>query len=111
MLENETPTAGFDVLNTGHGHLEITWNPEDAADLERARKTIADMMKKGYLFFLEAPDKTMVRVESFDEKAGKYIIGDAAAIPGAEPVEGAPKKGAVKISKAKTTAMGRSAGG
>lgn len=114
----------IDVLNTGRGHLTISFDPTNAIELEQARATITDMLRRGYMLFIEHPDKTVSRVTQFDDKAGYYIIGNtpdplpdgAVPYPLESPGSQAPRqkrgrKVAVPMTKAKVTAIGPSAGG
>lgn len=34
------------------GHLSLTWNPDDAAEVARAREEVLGLKKLGYAFFL-----------------------------------------------------------
>lgn len=38
----------IDVLDAGKGHLEIAFNPADQAERENARRTVEDLLVKGY---------------------------------------------------------------
>lgn len=132
---------GLDILNTGHGHAEIHFDNTDPIELERSKRIIEDMLRRGYLLFIEGDDGKVIRVESFDAKTGRYIIGDCALYAGADPLHPEPEepntaqnevrpstgeftppvkrgpgrprktKGAVPMEKVRATAMGRSAGG
>lgn len=118
---------GIDILNTGKGHAEIHFDNGDAIEIERAKRIIEDMLRRGYLLFIDGDDGKVVRVESFDAKTGKYIIGDCALYAGAEPLgpkpdakpeeapftrkRGRPRKGAVAMDTVRATAVGRSSGG
>lgn len=130
-------TPGLDILNTGRGHAEVTFDHQDPIELERGKRIIEDMLRRGYMLFIQGDDGAVVRVESFDSKTGRYIIGDCALYAGAEPLGPLPKavptsatesaapatdapkrqrrpskvKGAVPMTAVRATAMGRSAGG
>jgi hypothetical protein len=116
-----TTTPGLDILNTGHGHAEINFDPSKPEELTRAKSVITDMLERGYLLFIEGADGQVVKVEAFDPAQGRYIIGDctqhAEAQPMAEPVKrrrGRPpgtRRGSVPMDKVRATSMGRSAGG
>lgn len=41
----------LEVLN-GSGHLTLTWNPDDATEVARAREEVAKLKAAGYQFFL-----------------------------------------------------------
>ena len=130
---------GLHILNTGHGHMEVNFDNGDPVELERARRIITDMLKRGYLLFIEGADGVLIKVEGFDEKTSRYIIGDGALHPASEPLESEPglpegatqeveaktpqvflqrragggrkPKSAVPMAKATATAMGPIAGG
>ncbi len=123
---------GLDILNTGKGHAEVNFSIDDPIELERGKRIIQDMLRRGYLLFIHGDDGKMVRVQSFCEKTGRYIIGDGALYAGSEPLEeplvpittlpgqtvtpepirrGRPRKGAVPMTTVRATSIGRSAGG
>lgn len=117
--------AGLDILNTGKGHAEVNFSIEDPIELERGKRIIEDMLRRGYLLFIHGDDGKMIRVESFDAKSSRYIIGDGALYAGSEPLEpqtteepasepkrrGRPRKAAVPMTSVRATSIGRSAGG
>lgn len=122
---------GLDILNTGKGHAEVNFSVDDPIELERGKRIIEDMLRRGYLLFIHGDDNKMIRVESFDAKTGRYIIGDGALYAGSEPLEpapiatlpeaaaaapytrrrGRPPKAAVPMTSVRATSIGRSAGG
>lgn len=119
-------TPGLDILNTGHGHMEISFDKGDPMELERAKRIIADMLRRGYVLFIEGEDKALIRVEHFDPEKGVYIIADgplyagdqaevvthAESVPATPRRRGRPPKSvAVPMEKVRATAIGRSAGG
>lgn len=69
---------GIDILNCGTGHTEVRFNNDDPIELERAKRIIKDMLKRGYVLFIEGPDKKLIRVNSFNPDTGCYIIADLA---------------------------------
>ena len=93
----ETTLPGIDVLNTGYGDFELHFDPDKPDDVQKAKETITDMLKRGYAIFIRQGDETY-RVRKFDVNRNVYIIGST-------PAEEVP------ITKAKVTAVGRSAGG
>jgi hypothetical protein len=113
----------IDVLNTGAGHLSIDV-PDDADDISKANyeRIITDMLKRGYLLFVERKGKH-IKIDSYDPKTKHYILANypeahqvAAEIAADDPAEPKPvtKRGRppkVKASKANVTAVARSAGG
>jgi hypothetical protein len=109
-------TGQIDVLNVGSGHLELHYNLNDPVELERAKRAVEDMIKRGFILFVHGQDEKLMRVESFDAQKNVYVIGD---VPGAEALTEVStpmkKKGRpvreVPAASAKVTAIGRSAGG
>lgn len=101
------------------GHLEISFKEGDVLELERAKRIIGDMLKRGYSLFVHGKDQALIRVKKFDDKHNVFIIADGPTVPAeALPVEpkkrGRPRKEkdvAVPMTKAKATVVGRSAGG
>lgn len=86
-----TDTTGeLRVLNVGHGDLRFTFNKDNAIELEKARRCITDMLRRGYALFIEVDgengQKKTVIVKSFDPERECYIIGDTGAA-GAVPVD------------------------
>lgn len=128
------PEAGLDILNCGAGHLEIRFDEKDVIEIERAKRIIQDMLRRGYALFVHGPDNTLIRVKRFDAAKGVYIIADGPTIapepsevqddPRATPTppeqtDGGVKRGRgrprkekeVPMAEAKVTVVGRSAGG
>lgn len=123
-------SPGLDILNTGTGHTEIRFNGDDPFDTVRAGRIISDMLRRGYVLFIEGQDG-LVRVDSFDPKKSVYIIADGPLYAGTEPEpatpdspsadptpdphgprrRGRPRKTEVPITQVRATAIGRSAGG
>lgn len=68
--------AGLDVLNCGMGHLEIRFNAQDVIELERAKRIIQDMLRRGYALFINDKDGKLTRVKNFISETGTYIIAD-----------------------------------
>ena len=125
------PEPGLDILNCGAGHMEVRFEKGDAIELERAKRVITDMLRRGYALFIEGPEG-LVRVKSFDPEKCVYIIGDGPlyageqeiyapaadslsediAQPKLKPRRGRPPKNrTVPMEKVRVTAIGRSAGG
>lgn len=97
MHENEKQLPGIDVLNTGYGDFELRFNPDSPDEVQKAKETITDMLKRGYAIFIRQGSETY-RVRKFDPDKNVYIIGST-------PAEEVP------ITETKATAVGRSAGG
>ena len=114
------------MLSVGDGHLEIRFKKDDPIEIERAKRIITDMLKRGYSLFVHGKDDVLTRVKRFDAKTGTYIIADGptvAPLPTSAPPEVAlvtsPKKRgrhpkgetAIHMTEAHATVIGRSAGG
>lgn len=97
-MSNQAP--GIDILNCGHGHMEVRFNEKDPLELERAKRIIGDMLRRGYVLFVEGADKALIRVERFDAEKGVYIIADGPLYAGEDegvwPDEPAPAATAEK---------------
>jgi len=97
-MENiEKSLPGIDVLNTGYGDFELRFDPNKPDEVEKAKQTITDMLKRGYAIFVRQGTETL-RVRKFDVEKNVYIIGST-------PAEEVP------ITETRATAVGRSAGG
>lgn len=97
MQNTETFLPGIDVLNTGYGDFEMRFDPNKPDEVQKAKETITDMLKRGYAIFVRQGTETF-RVRKFDVEKNVYIIGTT-------PAEEVP------ITETRATAVGRSAGG
>jgi hypothetical protein len=97
MNESEKTLPGIDVLNTGYGDFELRFDPNKPDEVQKAKETITDMLKRGYAIFVQQ-GKEFQRVRKFDVEKNVYIIGST-------PAEEVP------IAETKAMAVGRSAGG
>jgi hypothetical protein len=97
MHTKEEQLPGIDVLNTGFGDFELRFDPNKPDEVQKAKETITDMLKRGYAIFVRQGLETY-RVRKFDVDRNVYIIGST-------PAEDVPAAGTV------ATAVGRSAGG
>jgi hypothetical protein len=97
MSENKRINPGIDVLNTGYGDFELRFDENKPDEVQKAKETITDMLKRGYAIFVHQGEETL-RVRKFDPNKNVYIIGST-------PAEEVP------VLQAKATAVGRSAGG
>lgn len=79
-------TAGtLDILNCGAGHLELKLTDKDPIEIERAKRIIQDMLKRGYALFIHGKDKALIRVKKFDPKKLVYVIADLSATISSRP--------------------------
>lgn len=104
----------LDVLSVGQGHLRVTVDDKDPEGIDKARRMIEDMLKRGFSIFVET-DKGLRRVKKFNPQRMTYLVDD---VPDEGELEKTrptkltktPKK-EIPVSKAKSTAVGRTAGG
>ena|SRR5436190_18980663 len=80
MQENKTNLPGIDILNTGYGDFELRFDPDSPADVQKAKETITDMLKRGYAIFVEHNGKTQ-RVRKFDPARTKGAPRGGCGIP------------------------------
>jgi len=115
MNANEAEAGTLEVLNCGEGHLEIKVTEKNRAEIERARRIIGDMLRRGYAIFVEGKDGKMTRVRKFKPSTMTYIIAEEGEEPGKPPPPkrgpGRPRTREIKATAARATAVGRSAGG
>ena len=97
MNNTEKTLPGIDALNTGYGDFEMSFDPNKPDEVQKAKETITDMLKRGYAIFIRQGEETQ-RVRKFDPDRNVYIIGST-------PAEEIP------IAETRAIAIGRSAGG
>jgi len=85
MQNSESFVPGIDVLNTGYGDFEMRFDPNKPEEVQKAKETIKDMLKRGYAIFVRQGNETF-RVRKFDMERNVYIIGctPAEEVPVAE---------------------------
>lgn len=109
--------GALEVLSIGKGDLKLTVDGSNPQELEKGRRLIEEMLRKGYGIYVET-DKGPMRVKRFNPKRMTYLIVDEPD-PEAAPVPPAPAKRAgkraayreVPVAGSRSTAVGRSAGG
>jgi hypothetical protein len=97
METTQEKLPGIDVLNTGYGDFELSFDPNKPDEVQKAKETLTDMLKRGYAIFVRQGQE-FLRVRKFDADRNVYIIGST-------PAEEVP------IAETRATAVGRSAGG
>ena len=97
MQKTDKTQPGIDVLNTGYGDFELSFDPDKPDEVQTAKETITDRLKRGYAIFVRQGDETR-RVRKFDVDRNVYIIGST-------PAEEVP------AAETRAMAVGRSAGG
>lgn len=107
----------IDALSTGAGDIKLCWNANDPMEVERAKRVIEDMLKRGYALFIQSEGGKLTKVKRFKPDTCEYVIAAGAtidpelarAVEKARPAD--PPEAAVKMSRSKVIAVGRSAGG
>lgn len=97
----------LDILSVGRGHLKLTFAEGDDVEIEKAKRVIEDMIKRGFAIFVETEDGGTKRVKRFNKKNFTYIIDDTIDTVSAEK---SPTR-EVAADKVKATGVGRTAGG
>jgi hypothetical protein len=96
----------LDILNCGAGHLKFSFDGSDPLEIEKAKRVIEDMLRRGYALFVEV-DGELHKAEGFDPETTSYIISE-----GADP--SAKRKGRkrkVPAGSARATGVGPTSGG
>lgn len=73
------------VLNVGEGDIRVNFNSADPLEVERARRIIADMLRRGYVLFVDEGDGQLKRAVDFDPATDTYIVADLADSQAAPP--------------------------
>jgi hypothetical protein len=114
----------IEILNVGAGDTKILFDKENPEDIERAKRIIPDMLKRGYALFCEINGQ-LERVESFNQEREVYVVrlpwesdwpeklvAPVAEAPASEPQKKrGRRKAEVPLKKGKVIVVGRSAGG
>lgn len=113
------------VLNVRAGDLRFSFSSDDPIEVERARRVVEDMLRRGYALFI-AVDGQLRKVQRFDPSTDTYIIAngplyagdrEAAEAPTAEtPAEPKPRRGrpptrSVPARSTRATGVAPTAGG
>lgn len=101
--------------------MKVSFDESNPLELERAKRIIQDMIKRGYSLFVHGEGGKLIRVKRFDPKTNIYVIADGPSkeLPPTALADqpkrgpGRPRKGEVAVlaTKVKATVVGRSAGG
>jgi hypothetical protein len=103
------------VLNCTMGDMKFSFDSDDPQEVERARRCVRDMLKRGYILFVETT-KGLRKVTGFNAKNDTYIIADgpqATETPDAKSETPKAKtcRSTVPARGAKATAIAPTAGG
>ena len=77
---DERKPGSVSVLNTTDGDLTLTFDTDNPIESARAERCVMDMLKRGYILFVEVDGKPR-RVLSFDPTHREYIIADGPGEP------------------------------
>lgn len=73
-----TGTVG--ILNVGAGDIKLSFDPDNAIELIRAKRIVKDMLRRGFALLVEVDDgkggKRFQRALDFDDTSCSYIIAD-----------------------------------
>src|SRR4051812_12954482 len=76
-----SPSNGcLDVLNCGAGHLTFRFDKNAAEEVEKAKKVLTDMLRRGYMIFVKV-DGQQKRVRQFDAIHEEYILEEPDVMP------------------------------
>ena len=84
----EMPLGTLSVLNTGAGDMRFSFDSDDPLEVARASRVVEDMLRRGYMLFVEVGGK-LRPVKKFDAKHACYIVADG-PLHAADPVESVP---------------------
>ncbi len=69
-------TGELSVLNCTAGDIVVSFDKGSAAEVERAKRIIQDMLKRGYALFVHDDDGKLQKVKRFDPETCEYVIVD-----------------------------------
>lgn len=118
-------TGQLGILNVGDGDTKLSFDKNNPAERERAKRIVQDMLRRGYAILVEvgkADDGEPIyrRAKDFDPETCEYIIAgdpvgdinlhepEAGQTPARRP-PGRPRR--VAADKTSAVAVGRMAGG
>ena len=69
-------TGTIGILNVGAGDTKLSFDHSNPMERARSARIVTDMLKRGYVLFIDTGGKNYKRVLQFDEKHCEYIIAD-----------------------------------
>lgn len=69
-------TGELRILNVGDGDTKLSFDPSNPAEVERTRRIITDMIRRGYVLLVDIGGGTYQRALSFDAEKNEYVIAD-----------------------------------
>lgn len=107
-------TIALDVLNCTDGDTKLTFDTSSPIEVDKARRVITDMLRRGYSIFVEV-EGTTKRVMEFDAARGEYLVSWGPEDPAEAPADSAiptPRgRRRVKAAGSSATSVALTAGG
>lgn len=105
------------ILNVGAGDTKLTFDKKKPAEMERAKRAVEDMLKRGYAILVQVGTRKgkplYQRAEGFDSETAEYIIvgapDDVEKETRRKTKKAKPRR--IPAAKTKAVAVARSAGG
>lgn len=112
------------ILNVGHGDTTLSFNSDNPDEVEKAKKIVEDMLKRGYALLIqvgtdeEDGEPIYRRAHGFDPETCEYIIASTTTekidIGASAPKPKSKRKAKTKrvpAAKTRSVAVSRTAGG
>jgi hypothetical protein len=64
------------ILNVGAGDTKLVFDKDNPMERARSGRIVADMLKRGYVLFIDTGGKNYQRVLQFREDVCEYVIAD-----------------------------------
>lgn len=118
----ESALADLSILNCNDGDIRVSFDDSDPLELARAQRIVEDMLRRGYILFVDEGDGKLKRVLNFNKKRNSYIIADRGTDESDEEqtaeetepkprAKGKKKTREVPAKRGRAIAVGRTAGG
>ncbi|MCG8406703.1 MAG: hypothetical protein MI923_16025 [Phycisphaerales bacterium] len=101
----------LEVLNVGKGHLRISFDKNDPKEVERAKRVLKDMKKRGYYLFIDEGGGKLTRVKRFRPETCEYIVEEPKNAEDTPAKKKNRKTKAIPMRKARAVGIAPTAGG
>lgn len=101
----------LEILSVGKGDIKLTVGGNDPAEIDKARRIIEEMLRKGYGIFVEGKDGKLSRVKRFSPKRMEYVISEVIDEPEKARAGKRTYERRVPVAGSRAKAIGRTAGG
>lgn len=64
------------ILNVGVGDTKLSFDKDNPMERARSARIVTDMLRRGYVLFIDTGGNNYQRVLKFDENVCEYIIAD-----------------------------------